>query len=146
MKGKLKVLLLFRVGMVYQIKGNLRANAHEKISSTLTSTGNLYKAVPRFGEFCSCYCLPLLPQLACSILLPGNVLLEIPCTCTVSLHVCTSVIRGKVRLPKFQSTDHCLATKKTGPPPKSWARRLAPYLVCHVIAAYEIFLGGSNNI
>ena len=29
---------------------------------------NLYKAVPRFGEFCSCCCLPLLPQLACSIL------------------------------------------------------------------------------
>ena len=31
-------------------------------------TGNLYEAVPRFGEFCSCCCLPLLPQLACSIL------------------------------------------------------------------------------
>ena len=27
-----------------------------------------YKAVPRFGEFCSCCCLPLLPQLARSIL------------------------------------------------------------------------------
>ena len=33
-----------------------------------TSTGNLYKAVPRFGEFCFCCCSPLLPQLACSIL------------------------------------------------------------------------------
>ena len=31
-------------------------------------TGLHYKAVPRFGEFCSCCCLPLLPQLACSIL------------------------------------------------------------------------------
>ena len=28
----------------------------------------LYKEGPRFGEFCSCCCLPLLPQLACSIL------------------------------------------------------------------------------
>ena len=25
-------------------------------------------AVPRFGEFCFCCCLPLMPQLACSIL------------------------------------------------------------------------------
>ena len=32
------------------------------------STGLQYKAVPGFGEFCSSYCLPLLPQLACSIL------------------------------------------------------------------------------
>ena len=31
-------------------------------------TGNLFKAVPRFGELCSCCCLPLLPQLACNIL------------------------------------------------------------------------------
>ena len=31
-------------------------------------TGNLWKAVPRFGESCSCWWLPLLPQLACSIL------------------------------------------------------------------------------
>ena len=31
-------------------------------------TGLDYKAVPRFGEFCSCCCLPPLPQLACSIL------------------------------------------------------------------------------
>ena len=27
-----------------------------------------YEAIPRFGEFCSCCCLPLMPQLACSIL------------------------------------------------------------------------------
>ena len=32
------------------------------------TTGNLVKAIPRFGEFCSCCCSPLLPQLACSIL------------------------------------------------------------------------------
>ena len=38
---------------------------YEEIKYT---TGNLYKAVPRFGEFCSCCCLPLLPQLAGSIL------------------------------------------------------------------------------
>ena len=31
-------------------------------------TGNLYNALPRFGEFCSCCCLPLLPQLAFSLL------------------------------------------------------------------------------
>ena len=31
-------------------------------------TGNLCKAVPMFGEFCACCCLPLLPQLVCSIL------------------------------------------------------------------------------
>ena len=31
-------------------------------------TGNLYKAVPRFGEFCACCCLLLLSQLVCSIL------------------------------------------------------------------------------
>ena len=31
-------------------------------------TGNLYKAVPRFGELCSCCCLPHLTELACSIL------------------------------------------------------------------------------
>ena len=30
-------------------------------------TGSLYKAIPRFGEFWSCCCLPLLPQIACSI-------------------------------------------------------------------------------
>ena len=35
---------------------------------TDSSTGNLYKAVPRFGEFWSCCCLPLLHQLACNIL------------------------------------------------------------------------------
>ena len=44
-------------------------------------TGNLYKAVPRFGEFCLCYCLPLLTQLAC-FFQPGNGLKENPCTCT----------------------------------------------------------------
>ena len=27
-----------------------------------------FKAVPRFSEFCYCCCVPLLPQLACSIL------------------------------------------------------------------------------
>ena len=32
------------------------------------NTENLYKAVPRFGEFCSCFCFPLLPKHACSIL------------------------------------------------------------------------------
>ena len=32
-------------------------------------TGNIYKAVPRrFGEFCSCFCLPLLSQLVYSFL------------------------------------------------------------------------------
>ena len=31
-------------------------------------TGLQYKVGPRFGEFCSCCCSPLLPQLACSIL------------------------------------------------------------------------------
>ena len=30
--------------------------------------GNLYKTVPKFDEFCRCCCLPLLPQLACTIL------------------------------------------------------------------------------
>ena len=25
-------------------------------------------AIPRFGEYCTCSCLPLLPQLICSIL------------------------------------------------------------------------------
>ena len=34
----------------------------------LARTGNLLKAVARFGEFCSWCCLPLLPQLTCSIL------------------------------------------------------------------------------
>ena len=29
-----------------------------------------YATIPRFGEFCSCRCLPHLPQLACSILAP----------------------------------------------------------------------------
>ena len=29
---------------------------------------DLVESRPRFGEFCSCGCLPLLPQLACSIL------------------------------------------------------------------------------
>ena len=33
----------------------------------LPSTGIGSKAVPRFGEFCSCCCLPLLPGFACSI-------------------------------------------------------------------------------
>ena len=33
-----------------------------------TYTGLQHKAGHRFGEFCSCCCLPLLPQLACSIL------------------------------------------------------------------------------
>ena len=32
------------------------------------TTGLHYKAVSRFGDFCSCCCLPLLPWLACSIL------------------------------------------------------------------------------
>ena len=32
------------------------------------STGLDYKAVPRLGQLCSCCCLPILPQLACSIL------------------------------------------------------------------------------
>ena len=27
-----------------------------------------WRTVPRFGQFCSCCCLPLLPQLACNIL------------------------------------------------------------------------------
>ena len=31
-------------------------------------TENICKAVPSFGKFCSCCCLPRLPQLACSIL------------------------------------------------------------------------------
>ena len=35
-------------------------------------TGLHQKAVPRFGEFYSCCCLPLLPQLACSIPATGE--------------------------------------------------------------------------
>ena len=31
-------------------------------------TGNLYKALPRFGDLSSCCCLGLLSQLVCSIL------------------------------------------------------------------------------
>ena len=38
------------------------------LTVALNSTGNLYKAVPRFGEFCSWCCLPLLTQVDCSIL------------------------------------------------------------------------------
>ena len=48
-------------------------------SSSARYTGNLYKAVPRFGEFCSCCFLPLLPQLACGILATWNGLTNIPC-------------------------------------------------------------------
>ena len=36
--------------------------------SNVQPTGLQYKAGPRFGEFCSCFCSTLLPQLACSIL------------------------------------------------------------------------------
>ena len=32
------------------------------------TTGLGYKVVPRFGEFCSCCCISLLPELGCSIL------------------------------------------------------------------------------
>ena len=47
---------------------NLNARVSKTGPRWLYSTGNLYKAVPRFGEFCFCFCLPLLPQLVCSIL------------------------------------------------------------------------------
>ena len=59
-------------------------------------TGNLYKAVPRFGEFCLCCCLPLLPQLASSILaiweqpyrdaLYGLVIFHITCCISLALN------------------------------------------------------------
>ena len=39
----------------------------EDIADT-TCTGNLYKVVLRFGEFCSCCSLRVLPKFACSIL------------------------------------------------------------------------------
>ena len=38
------------------------------IVSAHLHTELLYKVGPRFGEICSFCCLPLLPQLACSIL------------------------------------------------------------------------------
>ena len=58
------------LGRKYFIEGK-----SHRISSRSTSvwlilssiTGNLCKAVPRFGEFCSCCCLPLVPQLACNL-------------------------------------------------------------------------------
>ena len=50
----------------------LLGNAKKIMRAAFRSDGSVnkrlhHKAVPRFGEFCSCYCLPL-PQLACSIL------------------------------------------------------------------------------
>ena len=38
--------------------------AEESYDSDSQYTGLGYKVVPRFGEFCSCCCLPLLPGLA----------------------------------------------------------------------------------
>ena len=38
------------------------------VPTNATFLQDTYISVPWFGEFCSCCCLPLLPQLACSIL------------------------------------------------------------------------------
>ena len=51
------------------IPTHLRPIVHFHVCrTTWRCTGYLSKAVKRFGEFCSCCCIPLLPQLACSIL------------------------------------------------------------------------------
>ena len=48
-------------------KGQDLALSHNVRDIFSRSTGAGKIVVPRFGEFCFCCCLPLLPQLACSI-------------------------------------------------------------------------------
>ena len=53
----------------YKVASNyLVGNFSESYQSLTIYRGRQKSASARFGEFCSCCCLPLLPQLACSIL------------------------------------------------------------------------------
>ena len=63
--------------------------------------GLAYKAVPRFGEFRSCCCLALLPQLACHIL----AIQELPYS--EALFKPTWCMRGEVPL-RFSISDRLL--------------------------------------
>ena len=60
----------------YEYKRTLLWGAGDWWRARLYSAGNLYNAVPRFGEFHSCCCLPPLPQLVSQ---PRYGLIEIPC-------------------------------------------------------------------
>ena len=48
-------------------KTDMKYERHLKHYGTLVVQGSTNRWAPRFGEFCSCSCLPLLPQIACSI-------------------------------------------------------------------------------
>ena len=59
--------------------GFLQVNPEDDEVCMRYYTGLHYEAVPRFGEFCSFFCLPLLLILPAAFLQPGNGLIEIPC-------------------------------------------------------------------
>ena len=46
----------------------IRSSCNLKLMFSQPITGVAKRVLPRFGEFCSCCCLPLLPQLAYSLL------------------------------------------------------------------------------
>ena len=111
-----------------------------------------YISVPRFGEFCSCCCIPLLPELECKILtiwdwhfdpsLYSNLKLkrvlsfrceitvETPTFITLDKTVNITVI-GKIplccQLVRLKSLVNCLKlSSPANGAPDNWDRRLLP--------------------